>query len=129
VIFLATPVTGQVGPSLPADRATHLQHLAFFMLPGFVVGSVVAIGLGVWFMALLAVPQGELLTTAGFYGWVAGAIVTVVMAAAPVMGLRFAFMSQRLHPASATQVALICNAAALVYVLATTALNWIIPGT
>jgi hypothetical protein len=97
------------------------------MLGGFLVGSVVAIGLGTWFMYLLGVPEGELLTTAGFYGWLAGLAVLTVMVVAPIMGIRYAIVSQRLRPATATQVALVLNALALLYVLGTTALNWFIP--
>jgi hypothetical protein len=119
---MATPVSGH-------DRPTHLQHLSFWMLGGFIGGMVAAIGLGTWFMHLLGVPEGELLTTAGFYGWLAGLAVLTVMVVAPVMGIRYALASQRLRPATATQVALVLNAVTLLYVLGTTALNWFIPGT
>jgi MFS family permease len=126
---MTTPVSGHVGPHVPADRPTHLQLLSFWMLGGFVVGMVLAIGLGTWLMHLLGVPEGELLTTAGFYGWLASLAVLTVMVIAPIIGIRYAVASQRLRPASATLVALILNAVALLYVLATTALSLFIPTT
>jgi hypothetical protein len=121
---MTTPASGHVSPHVPTDRPTHLQHLSYWMLGGFVVGMVAAIALGTWFMHLLGVPEGELLTTAGFYGWLAGFAVLVVMLIAPAFGVYFALASQRLRPASATQVALILNAVAMLYVFGTTALNW-----
>jgi hypothetical protein len=126
---VTTPASGHASPHVPTDRPIHLQHLSFAMLGGFLVGMVAAIGLGTWFMHLLGVPEGELLTTAGFYGWLAGLAVVTVMSVAPVLGIRYALASQRLRPATATQVALMLNAGALLYVLATTALNWIIPAS
>jgi hypothetical protein len=97
------------------------------MLPGFVVGSIVAIAIGARLMSMLGVPEGQLLTAAGFYGWLAGALVTSIMCVAPLLGLRYAWLSQRLRPTSAAQVALCLNGAALLYVVVTTSLNWVLP--
>lgn len=111
---------GATSPDVP----TRLRFWSFAMLPLFFVGSVAAMLLGTWFMDLLGVPEGELLTTAGFYGWCAAAVVVAVMCIAPVVGMRLAYRSQALRPNGATLAALITNAVALLYVLITTAASW-----
>jgi hypothetical protein len=117
---MAMHTPGVFGIAVPDDVPSRLQFWSFAMLPAFVGGSIAASLLGLWFMHLLGVPEGQLLTTAGFFGWCAGAIVVAVMLTAPVVGMRFAYRAQSLRPATSNLVALSANAAAFMYVAATT---------
>ena len=121
---MATHTPGVFGVAIPDDVPSRLRFWSFAMLPAFFVGSIAASLLGVWFMDLLNVPEGALLTTAGFYGWCAGAVVVGIMLVAPVIGIRLAYRAQPLRPATSNLVALSANAAAFMYVLATTAFSW-----
>ncbi len=98
-------------------RGRTLTRWALAMIPGTAVSALAAFFVGTALMHATGTPEGKLLTSAGFAGWVSWVVVTLLMVSAPLVGVVVAVLARREGGDNRSIVALYGNAL-LVFVLA-----------
>jgi hypothetical protein len=81
------------------------------MIPATAIGVVAAVLLGNALMTATGTPEGELLISAGFAGWLAWIAVTLIMLSAPLVGVLLGLLARRPDGDSRATMALVINAA------------------
>jgi hypothetical protein len=82
------------------------------MIPATAISVVAAVLLGNVLMTATGTPEGELLISAGFAGWLAWIAVTLIMLSAPSMGVLLGLLARRRPDGdSRATMALVVNAA------------------
>lgn len=101
--------------SEPAGRSSVLMWWSLAMIPASVVSAVLAVILGTVLMAATGTPEGALLVSAGFEGWLAWIAVTATMLSAPVAGVVLGVLARRRGGGSGATVALVINGCIATY--------------
>jgi len=83
------------GPYATSQRARKLTNWAIAMIPGTGLSLLAAYFVGIGLMHATGTPEGELLTSSGFAGWVSWAVVTAIMVSAPTAGTILALRARR----------------------------------
>ena len=103
-------------PQRPSGNTDHRSHTltlwSLAMIPATVISVVAAVLLGNVIMTATGTPEGELLISAGFAGWLAWIAVTLIMLSAPLMGVLLGLLARRRPDGdSKATIALVVNAA------------------
>jgi hypothetical protein len=99
-------------------RARRLTTWSWLMVPSLVVSYTLAYAVGTLLMGALDVPEGELITSAGGPGWLAGACVTAIGVAPLVCGVALASRALRYGAGSSAKAGRVVNGILLVWLLA-----------
>jgi len=102
-------------PQRPSGKPDHRSHTltlwSLAMIPATAISVVAAVLLGNALMNATGTPEGELLISAGFAGWLAWIAVTLTMLSAPLMGVLLGLLARRPDGDSRATMALVINAA------------------
>jgi hypothetical protein len=86
-------------PQRPSGKTDHRSHTltlwSLAMIPATAISVVAAVLLGNALMNATGTPEGELLISAGFAGWLAWIAVTLTMLSAPLMGVLLGLLARR----------------------------------
>jgi hypothetical protein len=99
-----------IGTYATSQRARKLTNWALAMIPGTGLSLLVASLVGIGLMHATGTPEGELLTSSGFAGWVSWAVVTVLMVSAPTAGTVLSLRARREGGAKRSNLAFWVNA-------------------
>lgn len=104
---------------MTASPGTRLATWSLVCAAAVVPMYLVAYGIGALLMALLDVPEGELLTTAGALGWVAGLALALLLPAPQAVGLWLGVRARRAGGGRRAVAGIAANAAIGGFLLAT----------
>jgi len=114
-------------PQRPSGTTDHRSHTltvwSLAMIPATAISVVAAVLLGDALMTATGTPEGELLISAGFSGWLAWIAVTLTMLSAPLLGVLLGLLARRPDGDSRATVALTLNAAISVALLGSAILS------
>ena len=104
-------------------RARRFTTWSWVMVPSLVVSYALAYAVGTLLMGALDVPEGQLITSAGGPGWLAGACVAAIGVAPLVFGVALASRALRYGAGSSAKAARVVNGVLLVWLLASQTLQ------